>query len=146
MLNVSECARDIELCFIDGLVTKLLYIPLLTPTPRRIQGHTATPKFSDDEVELFLNKSDSDEDERYQLWKKMYEPDYLVSERRSLSNSFLLTPTKTGASKCRIAVLLEIHSSLLTPTETGNSKCSAAVLPNPTAVYSTCSSYHLQYT
>ena len=110
---------------------KLSYIPLLTPTPCRIQGHTASPKFSDDEVESFLNKSDSDEEERYQLWKKMYEPDYLVSERRSLSDSFLLTPTKTGASKCRIAVLPKTHSSLLAPTETGTSKSSVAILPKP---------------
>jgi len=121
---------------------KLLYIPLLTPAPRRIQGHTASPKFSDDEVESFLNNSDPDEDERYQLWKKMYEPDCLVSEHQSSSNSFLLMPTKTGASKCRIAILPKTQRSLLMLGP------QSPVLPsfqNPTAVYSTCSNYHLQY-
>lgn len=74
--------------------SKLPYIPLLTPTPRKMHSHacTSSPNFSEDEVESFLKRND---EEKYQLWRKMYKPEYLVSEHPSLSNSFLLTPTKS---------------------------------------------------
>ena len=51
-----------------------------------------------------MKRNDDDEEEKYQLWRKMYEPEYLVSEHPSLSDSFLLTPTKNGASKASVAV------------------------------------------
>lgn len=110
--------------------SKLPYIPLLTPTPRKMHSHacTSSANFSEDEVESFLKRNDDDEEEKYQLWRKMYEPEYLVSEHPSLSDSFLLTPTKSGASKASVAVLPKSHSSLLTPTKSGASK-SVAVLP-----------------
>lgn len=95
----------------EPMASKLPYIPLLTPTPYEIQQRGHSPKFSLEEVELYLAGEHSEE-ERYKQWKKMYEHEYIDSRHPSLNDSVLLTPSKPGTSKPCVAVLVKPHSSL----------------------------------
>ena len=80
------------------------YILLLTPAPRQ-KRKPITPSFSEAEMKLFLDdhhktrapSSNGDKtEERYQLCAQMYQPllEQTCESPLSLSDSFLLTPTK----------------------------------------------------
>lgn len=94
--------------------TGLSYLPLLSPAPKRKGGTPSVPSFSSKEMTLFheryqaeMKDCQPDEDERYRVWLKMYQPE-VESRGRGLSSMddcFIHTPVKEGAKRAKVAVL-----------------------------------------
>ena len=75
----------------------LKFIPMFTPKPRRSRGHPETPMFSEEEVQLFQKRLEEGydiQDERYDLWKRMYYP----AEARTASSPVVVTTSYAGHS------------------------------------------------
>ena len=74
----------------------LVYIPLLSPAPKRNQKLPLMPSFSLEEIESFhsryqeeTNDCSTESDKRYRLWMKMYHPHLEASEDGPSSFIFL---------------------------------------------------------
>ena len=94
----------------------LKFIPMFTPKPRRSRGHPETPMFSEEEVQLFQKRLEEGydiQDERYDLWKRMYHP----AEARTASSPVVVTTSYAGHSPTPL--LSPVRLSFLEEKEEG---------------------------
>ena len=99
----------------------LVYIPLLSPAPKRNQKLPLMPSFSLEEIKSFHSRyqketkdCSTESDKRYRLWMKMYHPHLEASEDgpSSFQDSFIHTPVKKGQQRATVAVLARPHSTI----------------------------------
>ena len=99
----------------------LVYIPLLSPAPKRNQKLPLMPSFSLEEIESFHSRyqketkdCSTESDKRYRLWMKMYHPHLEASEDgpSSFQDSFIHTPVKKGQQRATVAVYYPAYATV----------------------------------